>query len=460
VSGCLKIEDTELMTKKMSRKSKEDYLELMRGRYSRLTGRRAKSVLVSEFCEVTGHERKYALKLLNGRRCGRGVGRGGRAPSYGEAEEKVLYDIWRCAEMPCGKRLVAMLPEWLAWYTSRFEDPGEEVLKRVSGVSAATADRLLSKRKVSSGRRRGMPPKNSAVKAAVEVRAESWDAKESGWLEADTVALCGGCMAGDFMWAVSATDILSGWTEVRGIWNCGAAATCEGLRDIEETLPFGMKGIDTDNGSEFLNWHLVKHYAKRDVKVKQTRSRPYRKNDQAHIEQKNYTHVRQLLGYGRYGHAELVESVDGLLKTWSLWKNLYHPTMRQVECRREGGRRIRRHEKKARTPLQRLIDAGQLKGAERKALERMRREMNPFEMCETIENWLKWIVEKSSKLDAAVAKGKSGAALTRLVGRCPWLRSAQPETAPSSPRQRGKGGRNPKPRKDDASVSSNMRQPT
>jgi len=198
------------MKKRMSRKSKEEYLELMRGRYGRLTGRRAKSLLLDEFCEVTGHERKYALKLLNGRRCGRGAGRGGRSRSYGAAEEEVLYNIWWRAEMPCGKRLVGMLPEWLPWYGLHFGEVPEEVLARVRGVSAATVDRLLAKRKVCNGRRRGMPPRNSAVKAAVEVRAESWDVVESGWLEADTVALCGGNMSGDFMWAVSGTDILSG----------------------------------------------------------------------------------------------------------------------------------------------------------------------------------------------------------------------------------------------------------
>jgi len=121
------------------------------------------------------------------------------------------------------------------------------------------------------------------------------------------------------------------------MWNCGAAGTCRAFADIEETLPFALKGIDTDNGSEFLDWHVVGHYADRDVSVKQARSRPYRKNDQAHIEQKNYTHARQLLGYGRHGHAELVEAVDGLLKAWSLWKNLYHPTIASLNA---GGREV------------------------------------------------------------------------------------------------------------------------
>jgi hypothetical protein len=352
-----------------------------------------------------------------------------------------------------------MLKDWLPWYPERFGDPGPEVFEQVERISASTIDRLLSSQKASAGKRRAIPPKNAAVKAAVEVRAEAWDVGEAGWIEADTVALCGGNMSGSFTWALSSTDILSGWTEVRGIWNSGAAATCAGLADIEESLPFGLRGMDTDNGSEFLNWHVVGHYRDRDIAVKQTRSRPYRKNDQAHIEQKNYTHVRQLLGYERYGHEVLVPAVDGLLRTWSLWKNLYHPTMRQTECRREGARRIRRHEKEARTPLERLIDADQLSAKERSAWQKKKADLNPFELGETIEAWLCWIVKKSAKLDEAVAKGKQGKALSRIVSRCPWLRSAQPDTAPSSPRQSSKKQkRTPKQRKD-ATVSSNMRQP-
>ena len=412
------------MNHKMSQKSKEEYLDLMRGRYKRLTGKQAKTVLLNEFCKVTGHERKYGLKLLNGTRSGKGVGRGGRTRTYGEAERELLFQIWRRCEMPFGKRLRGMLQIWLPPYVEKYGDPGKDVQERIVRMSASTMDRLLKGHKVSSGRSRGLPPKNTAVKAAIEVRAERWDTQEPGWMEADTVALCGGNMGGSFMWALSGTDIVSGWTEVRGIWNCGSHATCRGLTDIEINLPFELKGIDTDNGSEFLNWHVVGHYQNREVKVKQTRSRPYRKNDQAHIEQKNYTHVRQLLGYERYGHEELVESVNGLLKYWSLWKNLFHVTMRQTACRREGSRRIRRHEKEAKTPLQRLEETGQLKPEMAKKWNELREQLNPFEMGETIEAWLSWIVERSEKLDAATAQGKSGSTLPRLVGSCPWLRSA------------------------------------
>lgn len=405
----------------MSQKSKEEYVKIMGIRYRKRRSKGARSLLLDEFCEVTGHDRKYAIKVLGGARSPKGSPeRRGRPRRYGGLEREVIRKIWETAEMPCGKRLQGLLPEWIGHYETTFGavDPG--VKARVCEASPATLDRLLADYKVSGGRRM-LPPKNAAVKAEVEVRAESWDVAEAGWIEADTVALCGGSMGGDFVWALTCTDIYSGWTEVRGIWNTGARTTCEGLQEVEKTLPFALKGIDTDNGSEFLNWHVVKHYRDREVAVKQTRSRPYRKNDQAHVEQKNYTHVRQLMGYDRYGHAELVEPINGLLSYWSLWKNLYHPTMRQVSCHREGSRRIRRHEKRAHTPYQRLRESGQLTTEQERRLEELKRSENPFEMKRIIEKWLSWIMKETAHLDGAEEPTRN-----RPRASCPWLRYAPP----------------------------------
>lgn len=243
----------------MSQKSRDEYLATMKARYQRMGSRRARGALLSEFCEVTGHERKYANKLLSGRR-GAGASTGGprgRPPSYGVEELDVLRRIWSQAEMPCGKRLVAMLPDWLGPYERRYGALGQAAGERLLRMSAATADRLLQGDKVGGGSKRKLGVKNAAVRAAVPVRAESWDVRTAGWIEADTVALCGGSVSDSFVWALTATDVHTGWTEARGIWNKGAQVSHEALQDIEKSLPFSMLGIDTDNGSEFLNWHVI-----------------------------------------------------------------------------------------------------------------------------------------------------------------------------------------------------------
>lgn len=416
----------------MSRNSRDEYLITMRSRYARQPSRGRRSRVIDEFCEVTGHERKYAIKLLSGRRGPKAPTRAskppGRPPAYGAAEKEVLLAIWRDAEMPCGKRLVAMLVDWLPYYERRHGALPAATRERLLGVSAATTDRLLKESKVLHNPKRKLGVKNAAVRAAVPVRAANWDVQEPGWIEADTVALCGGSLADSFVWALCATDIHTGWTEARAIWNRGQENTLNALKAVENSLPFAMKGIDTDNGSEFLNWHVVTHYADAPVVVEQTRSRPYHKNDQAHVEQKNWTHVRQLMGYERYGYQALAEPINGLLAYWSLWKNFYHPTMRQVSRERENGKLHRRHEKRARTPWSRVIEIAHLNDPRLEALNALKNAMDPFEAKERIEGWLGWIHQLRAALDEAWNRGENVEAAAKAFGPCPWLRYAPPGT--------------------------------
>ena len=415
----------------MSRKTRDEYLVTMRERYTRMSGRQARSKLLDEFCKVTGHERKYATKLLGGRRRSDPGGPGrGRPAIYGEAEKRVIKTIWKACEQPCGKRLKAAIPEWLPAYEKREGRLEEETRTRVLAISPAQLDRLLAPEKVSDqGKYRPGLKANAAVKAAIPIRAESWNTSEPGWTEADTVALCGGSMQGDFAWALTCTDIATGWTEARATWNRGQHGVCEAFTRIEAALPFAWKGVDTDNGGEFLNWHLVSHLADRDIAVEQTRSRPYHKNDQAHIEQKNYTHVRALLGYDRIGYAQVTDSLDRLLAYWSLWNNLYSPTMRQVEKRREKcGRVVRRHEKESKTPCQRVLESGCLPEMA-EALAEKREQLDPFEMKERIEKWLSAIWKLVEKMNRAQNAGKDPSQ-EAAAWQCPGLRYAPSVSLP------------------------------
>ena len=257
-------------------------------------------------------------------------------------------------------------------------------------------------------------------------------------------------MDGSFIWSLSMTDIFSGWTEIRSVWNRGQHGVCERFRQIEGNLPFQIKGVDTDNGGEFLNWHFHSYFKERLESVELTRSRPYHKNDQAHIEQKNYTHVRQLLGYDRLDNEGLVEVINKLLVKWSLWSNLYCSTMKQIEKRREGNRQIRRHEKHPKPPCERLIEHWETK--EQKAKVKLLRELykahDPIEMKEEIEKGLRKINKLVNQIP--VEKGEDGA---MAVGIGIPRSGAEGNSNPNSREKKQK-----KPKNKRATVSSNLSQ--
>ena len=389
----------------MSDKAGEEYLVRMKRRYQAMKTKRARSRVLDDFVAISGYERKYATKLLNGRRAGPAGHRGrkkraGRPRSYCEEVVRVLKDLWKVSEMPCGKRLKALVPEWLGHYERREGDLGEELRQKVLAVSPAQIDRLLAPYRVEDGRARARGCRSdAAIRAEVPVRAEAWSVEEPGWVEADTVAHCGGSMSESFIWTLTVTDIWSGWTELRATWNRGQYGVIERLEEIERAMPFGLKGWDTDNGGEFLNWALVSHLKGREPAVEVTRSRPYRKNDQAHVEQKNSTHARGLLGYDRLGHDALVAPCNELLALWSLWGNLFRPTMRQVYRRREGGSYKRVHEKHAKTPARRLLEADKLGREAKRELEKQLAKHDPFELKERIEAALSALWSLARELD-------------------------------------------------------------
>jgi hypothetical protein len=367
----------------MSEKCIEEYTKKMRGRYARMTGRKARGSLLDEFVAVVGWERKHANKVLLGikRRRGR-RGKRGAPQNYGKPVTEALKACWLAMEQPCGKRMKDMLPLWSAHL-----DCPDEIRNQLGKISASSIDRLLKDHKVKAGKKIRPPKPASAVKALVEVRAKSWDTSQTGWTEVDTVAHCGGNMGGDFIWTLTSVEISSGWTELRAVWNRGQHATFEGLESIWESQPFDLLGVDSDNGGEFLNYHLYEWLKKHGIE--QTRSRPYFKNDQAYVEQKNHTHVRQFLGYDRLEHRELLDGLNDLLKLRSLWRNLFCVTMKQESKHREGSRQIRRHEKTGRTPAQRLIESPEVQEGQKKHLRKLLDSRNPFEMgkaIRTLEN--------------------------------------------------------------------------
>ena len=250
-------------------------------------------------------------------------------------------------------------------------------------MSAAQMDRLLRPFRVRGKPRRPAP--GCEVRAQVPLRTGDWQVAEAGWLEADTVAHCGSSMKGCFAWSLVLTDIYSQWTEARATWNRSDRVVHERIEQVEASLPFGILGVDTDNGGEFLNHTLWRYWRQRPRPVEVTRSRPYRKNDNAHVEQKNLTHIRQFIGYERLGHPLLMQPLDEVLQLWSLWNNLYSPTLKLLSKQREGARVRKVHEKAARTPCQRLVECEALEPAGRARLQALQQRTDPIELKRHIE---------------------------------------------------------------------------
>jgi len=315
----------------MSQKVREEMLSRLRQCYVK-RGREGRSRMIEELCEQFGYSRKHAIKLL-GAKAGWGGDPGkakGRPARYGSEVGEVLWEVWKCAEQPCGKRLVKLLALWLPHYEAEKGKLRGSVRRDVLDISAAQIDRLLARRKarVQHRGRSGTKP-GSLLKHHIPIRTENWDITQPGWLEADTVAHCGNSLEDDFIWSVTYTDIYGGWTSQRAVWNKGAQGIVEATREVEATLPFTIAGFDCDNGSEFLNWHLVRYFQDRPKAVGFTRSRPYHKNDNGHVEQKNWTHVRQLLGYDRLDDMELLEPINRLYR--ELWEphNFFLPSAKR-----------------------------------------------------------------------------------------------------------------------------------
>jgi hypothetical protein len=284
---------------------------------------------------------------------------------------------------------------WLVAYERRYGELAEDVRARLLAISAATIDRLLAP--IRARRRRGLCATRSArhLQGQIPIRTRFQEVDGPGWLEADTVAHCGESLAGSFLWSVTLTDIFSGWTEIRAVWNRSSREIVRHLREIEARLAFEIEGLDSDNGSEFLNHNVYRYLRERDVPIEFTRSRPYRKNDNAHVEQKQWTHVRQLLGYDRLEKRCLVAMVNDLYRNeWCLLQNFFQPTMQLVSKSREGGR-LRRFHSAPRTPYARLMESPVVDADSKTALREEFEHLDPFALHDEIERKLRAIFRRA-----------------------------------------------------------------
>ena len=317
----------------MTKEEKKNYVLLLRRRYGELTDKKGKGAFLDQFCAATGMSRKNAIRRLSPKE--RPHRRRGRPFKADVAARNLLVRIWKLADRPCGKLLRPVLGVWIDCLRKDGADIPEETVAAVLGMSASTIDRRLrgAKPRVGGGRRASSL---SEHRREVPLKVYVWpgDAtSRAGWVEVDTVAHCGGSMAGSFCWTLTLADVATQWVGMRGTWNNGAEAVVGRLKEMAAALPFAVAGVNSDNGPEFLNGHLRRDFRRIFPKAIRSRSRPYRKNDNAHVEQKNGHRVRRLFGFGRMDVPEAVEAMNEVARLQSLYDS---PAERRPTAKRLG----------------------------------------------------------------------------------------------------------------------------
>lgn len=363
------------------------YLSEIRLRYRNST-KKQKTLILNEFCEICGYSRKYAIRILKGEVTPRSK-KPGPKPRYSEAIE-ALKELWLLMGQMCSKKMKAALPLWLPFYRTT---------KRIEGLllamSPSTIDRLLRPvRTPLSKKGLGTTRPNAALKGKIPIKLLDGDVTIPGYIESDTVAHCGGSISGEYAHSLTMTDLFSGWTENRAVWTKQADDIVKKVKAVEERLPFTLIGFASDNGTEFINEMLHAYLTKREAPVNFVRRRAYKKNDNAHVEQKNWTHVRQLFGYERFEERDLVAMMNEIYQAfWNPLLNLFTPVMKLKSKERIGGR-IKKTYDEPKTPYQRLMESPFVPLAEKAKLSDIYRTKNPVYLRQQLDIKLKEFFQK------------------------------------------------------------------
>jgi hypothetical protein len=370
----------------MTRRSIQEYAAAVRPRYLRAR-KREKQRILDEFCQVTGYHRKSAIRLLRHEPKGSDKRRG-RPKVYGPDLVPGLRVAWEAADRICSKRLAPFLPELIPILERHQElEVSQEVRAKLLSVSASTMDRLLAPLRRRMGRRSPSTTRSvSALKALIPIRTYAErKPTEVGYVEVDLAAHCGSSAQGLYLNTLVAVDLVTGWTECVPVWGKGQSRVGSAIDQVRRELPFPLLGISSDNGSEFINRPLWDYCQRHDIAF--SRSRAYKKNDQAHVEQKNYSVVRRFVGYDRYSTKEAHEQLAYLYRLLRLYVNFFQPLCKLIGKRREGAKLHKQYDR-AQTPYQRLQATQALSPSQREGLAALYQYLNPVQLRKEIEEAL------------------------------------------------------------------------
>lgn len=384
-------------------------------RYRKAT-KKAKGRLLDELVALTGYNRWYAIGLLRGHgkriKVGRHMGLVGdlrrsiRSPPwrvYDQVVGEELRKIWVIMDAICGKRLAAILPEVIPVLEKHGEIAlDEEVRRKLMTISAATIDRLLcgEREKLALRGRSGTKP-GTLLKHQIPIRTfAEWDEATPGFVEIDLVGHDGGVAAGDFCQTLDVTDVASGWTETQALINKAQVWVFAALKTIRARLPFALQGIDSDNGSEFINNHLLRYC--HEQKITFTRGRAGNKNDGCFVEQKNYSVVRRAVGYARYARPGQWKLLNELYRHLRLYTNYFQPVMKLLRKERTGAK-VKKTYDRPQTPYQRLLDSPSISDPQREHLRAEYARLNPAELKRTIARLQSRLFKSALRSPAAVS---------------------------------------------------------
>jgi hypothetical protein len=374
----------------MSHDAKTEYFNEIYYRYHH-SGKSDKNIILNEFCSICSYNRKYAIRLLNKppkkTKVYRKLGR--HKVYHSPAIIHFLIILWKATNLICSQRLKAVIPLWLPFYYGNLSDNEKELLL---SISPRTIDRLLYHSRTKFKKLGFSTTKpGSLIKKNIPIKVNQWDESQPGFIEADTVAHCGGSLLGKFIYSLNIVDIATGWTEARAAWGKGYAGIANAIHDIEKSLPFAVKGFDSDNGNEFINYYLYAYFNRR--KVQFTRSREYHKNDNAHIEQKNWTHIRQYLGYLRFDNPDMLPLLNDLFTNqWHLLFNFFIPSVKLIAKERVGSSVVKKHDSPL-TPFQRLLLSPYFPDYKKRLLKKLFNSLDPFVLQQQLFDKIKHVLE-------------------------------------------------------------------
>ena len=341
------------MRKVMAKQSRRELISRLRPQYKTATKQERQNI-IDDVVAICQFDRKYAIRLLNQPILSSRPKRRLRRRKYDENVKRALSVLWYAANQICSKRLVPFIPDLI----QNLESNGHIVLTRsirdsLLTISAATVDRLLKPERHRIGKSVSTTRSGNLLKHQIQIRTfADWDDVVPGFFEADLVAHCGGDTRGSFLNTLVLIDISTGWLEFMPLLQKGGGYVVEGLHVAKQLIPFPLLGIDTDNGSEFINHDLMGYC--RDGHITFTRCRAYHKNDQAYVEEKNGSVIRRMIGYDRYEGRKAWGTLCKLYRELRLYVNFFQPSLKLLEKHREGAKVTKRYEP-ARTPYQRVL---------------------------------------------------------------------------------------------------------